>query len=84
MVDAKLSEGLVNGLGCDLHFGEDLPQSFESFLGPPEFLLGGRSEEFLELLKPVTSGVVQVLLAEYAACPFVHNRKGLAKIGESF
>ena len=54
----------------------------EGFSGLPEFLLGGRSNERLELLEPVTGGVIEVLLAEHAVRVVLHHRKRLTGIGE--
>ena len=54
----------------------------ESSLSLPEFPFGGRSDERLEMLKPVPGVVVQTLLAEHTVRTIFHERKMLIGIGE--
>ena len=54
MLDSDFLESFVNGFGRGLEIGAGLPELREGFSGLPEFLFGGRSDERLELLEPVT------------------------------
>ena len=82
MLDANLCKRFVCGFGCDLEVREGLPEPLEGSSGLPEFLFCGRRDERLELLEPVASRVVEVLLAEHAMRTVLHDGKRLAGIGE--
>ena len=48
----------------------------------PELVLRCRSDERLERLKPMTGGIVEILLAKHASGTIPHSRKRFLGVGE--